>query len=584
MPKKIEIRMAEELDQIRDDLYAHYVLVDDIDVSSTIVDFEPIGSSTDPFRGVLDGKGNEIHNLQIGGGLIQDNAGLFEYVEGAEIRNVKIVNSEITGGDAVGALAGYNGGDICDSSVDAEVTGGGSVGGVVGKNDGKISSVSADVNVGGAQEVGGLAGKNDGEVENSQTTGIIRSSDITGSEDDVTKLDEAGGLVGNNYGTIHKSESTANVTGQDEVGGLAGTNRDTIRESKASGDIVGGGVNTGGVVGANLETVETTQSTGDITGEMMVGGLAGQNDSEGDILNSSADGEINAISSVGGFVGTNFGTVKDSSATSNVVGEEEVGGFAGRNVKNEAYIQRSYSTGNVSGDYNVGGLVGKCTPRSKVEESYSIGKTTGKERTGGLVGMIDDQPTIRTGIATPPKGAHIEKTYATGEVCATEKVGGLVGVINGSNGFIGDVYTSYFTGNVEGRFQVGGLAGGNDGTIGRCYVTGSIDGDRICGSLIGENTGSVFDVYSDLSKDIIGNDDGKSRNAQQVDTEDMQASTSAEATGLFDRLLQVLSGTGGTGVEMPEFDFNEKETWSAMEEEYPVLEALDTQEQLTHRT
>ena len=89
---------------IRDNLSACYKLVADIDLEG--VEWEPIGTSSAPFTGTLDGAGYSIRNLKMNRNT--DYAGLFGCASGAKIRKIHIKNSEVTSTCGfVGTIAGY---------------------------------------------------------------------------------------------------------------------------------------------------------------------------------------------------------------------------------------------------------------------------------------------------------------------------------------------------------------------------------------------------------------------------------------------------------------------------------------------
>ncbi|MGB6873261.1 MAG: GLUG motif-containing protein [Dehalococcoidia bacterium] len=77
------------------------------------------------------------------------------------------------------------------------------------------------------------------------------------------------------------------------------------------------------------------------------------------------------------------------------------------------------------------------------------------------------------------------------EVTGDVYVGGLAG------GNSGTVRNSYSSGSVTGAVAVGGLAGGNWGTVSNSYSTGSVTGNGLIGGLVGENlVGTVSNSYS----------------------------------------------------------------------------------------
>lgn len=103
--KPIEISSVAEFLSIEDDRDAYYKLTANLDFKEEAN--VSICSSSEPFKGVLDGNGYKISNYNIATG---EYAGLFEYVEDATIKNLTLENAAIeisTSCKYVGALAGY---------------------------------------------------------------------------------------------------------------------------------------------------------------------------------------------------------------------------------------------------------------------------------------------------------------------------------------------------------------------------------------------------------------------------------------------------------------------------------------------
>ena len=80
-------------------------------VQTADIDFEggymlPIGTESQPFSSVYDGQYYRIENMSIVGGTA-DDIGLFGFAVGATIKNLTLMNADVSGGYNVGAVAGY---------------------------------------------------------------------------------------------------------------------------------------------------------------------------------------------------------------------------------------------------------------------------------------------------------------------------------------------------------------------------------------------------------------------------------------------------------------------------------------------
>lgn len=102
------IQTPAELQSIQNDLSAHYILGNDIDMTS-VENWVPIGSSSAPFFGSLDGNGHTIHNFTAS--FSTAYAGLFGVIlSSAEIKDLSLKDcsvsvSEIGCGILIGAIA-----------------------------------------------------------------------------------------------------------------------------------------------------------------------------------------------------------------------------------------------------------------------------------------------------------------------------------------------------------------------------------------------------------------------------------------------------------------------------------------------
>ena len=197
----------------------------------------PIGSVA-VYTATFEGNGHTISHLLVNR---DDYTGLFTRAgSSSDIRNVGLINAEVTGSDYVGALVGTNGGTITGSYATGRVSGGSFVGGLAGRSWGTISGSYATGRVSGERYVGGLAGDQAGR-------GTISGSYATGR---VSGKSFVGGLAGRSWGTISGSYATGRVSGERYVGGLAGdqAGRGTISGSYATGRMSGES-DVGGLVG-----------------------------------------------------------------------------------------------------------------------------------------------------------------------------------------------------------------------------------------------------------------------------------------------------------------------------------------------
>ena len=206
-----------------------------------------------PFTGVFDGNGHTISNFTYS--TSERQIGIFGYVEGAEFKNVGLINPDVDAGTTgwrIGALVGdMKGGTVTGCYVEGgSISGDWQVGGLIGLNNyGELtmSDCYATCSVCGTESVGGLiSGCYWGTVTNCYATGKVFSS-------------RGGGLIGTSYAgshgttTISRCYATGNVVGNG--GGLVEENLGLIYDSYATGRVTGSG---GGLVASNSGTVENS--------------------------------------------------------------------------------------------------------------------------------------------------------------------------------------------------------------------------------------------------------------------------------------------------------------------------------------
>jgi hypothetical protein len=294
-----QIRTWRDLNAIRDDLSARYILVNDlgpatagyVELASETANqgkgWEPIGTSDDQFIGSFDGQRYEIEDLFINR-PDESYVGLFgEVGQEGVTKNVGVMNVTVIGDDYVGGLAGHT--------------------------EGSLSNSYSAGNVTGQENVGSLVGHNDGIVSNSHASGSV-----TGDS-------RVGGLVGWNQATLSSSYSNCTVTGNSSIGGLVGDNwyyDGSVSDSYAAGNVLGGR-RVGGLIGLNdYGSVTRSYSTGRVNGDSDVGGLVGYD--KGTVTSCFWDIQTSGQVSSHGGTGKTTAQMKNiatfSSAGWNVVG------------------------------------------------------------------------------------------------------------------------------------------------------------------------------------------------------------------------------------------------------------------------
>ena len=167
-----------------------------------------------PFTAIFEGNGHTVSHLFIETDTIL-LVGLFGFTESSsKIRNLGLIDADVSGPELAAGLVGFNRGRIRGSYVTGRVSGIQNVGGLAGINSrfGEILGSYATSHVSGDDDVGGLVGDNRGEIVASYATGrAAGNSDV-------------GGLVGNHKSTgeISASYATGTVSGGSNAGGLIG--------------------------------------------------------------------------------------------------------------------------------------------------------------------------------------------------------------------------------------------------------------------------------------------------------------------------------------------------------------------------
>ena len=504
-----QIATPDDLNDVRNEASAYYIVVNDIDMKDYTVDginsMKPIGEAAAPFSGTIDGQGFTIKNYTYNSS--EDNVGLFSLVTNATIKNLNIENFDISGKNYVGILVGNVSEGLVVDNVNIKtstLTGSANyIGGLVGyinesKNiNNKFNNITTDINITGAERVGGLIGYSNQSINdaNLEITNTTASGNITGNK-------FVGGLVGyvlnsknssitlenntNNYLITGSSSSTESIAGF--IGHLENQNtgKITINKNTNNGNITNINANsnvntvrTGGIVGSlnntnngEISLIENTNN-GIITGKDNVGGAIGYlyTLSEiNNINNFTNNGEITGRNNVGGAIGyiesnkalAKINIIKTSNNNS-ISANDSVGGIIGqilnRNTATFTMDNLISDSSEIYGNNSTGGIIGIAYNMNNgsliINNSYAKSNINSSSNyAGGLIGQIYASNTNST------QTISIDKCYATGNITSSGSyAGGLVGSVRSNAKKHAIITKSYATGNIKSLSYAGGLIG-----------------------------------------------------------------------------------------------------------------------------
>ena len=272
----------------------NYRLKADLNLKDT--PFNGIGSAGQPFTGMFDGQGHTISHVTVNAPE-GENAGFFNVIKGATIRDLKLVDVEITGKANVGGLAGSAQVQLDSDDLSKNVAN-------------LIGGCSVSGTVTGTKNVGGLVGLNEGKTDPQTLFSIASAVDKCAASVTVNGKEMTGGLVGKNGGTITKSSSGGTVKGDTTTGGLVGDSSGDIYDSHTSCTVAGRS-HTGGFVGFSDGAVKNCYSIGGVSGTDYTGGFAGVISRAENVVSA---GQVTIVGTPtqgynGGFAGKLYGMV-----------------------------------------------------------------------------------------------------------------------------------------------------------------------------------------------------------------------------------------------------------------------------------
>lgn len=373
-----------QLNQLRnflDQSGVYFKLMADIDLTEFLEDenpdqgWQPVGTSSAPFTGILDGNGKTISGLWINRSNTS-YVGLFGYCEDATIKNLTIKDAEINGKTCVGVISGYNynyhKGGVSNCILSGKVNGVEKVGGCTGYTyEGFFNGISSSVDIIGGDFTGGIAGGED--YSNFKASNCFVNSTISG-------INKVGGILGGVYGDYCKISNcgyVGSISGTSNVGGICGStdkasSTGTIKGCYAVAYVRGTGENTGGLIGYSHFPVEDCYFSGRVIGQKYTGGLIGYS-TISPVKKCYSQGSIIGTSYVGGLCGYIGG---GSEIKSNVI-------IASSIKATEGNVGRLYGYNNTSSGGNIGSL-GTSAENKSYNRTIVINQGVAQDVSDGL--------------------------------------------------------------------------------------------------------------------------------------------------------------------------------------------------------
>ena len=488
--------------------------------------FNPIGSSTNPFKGTFEGYAKTISNLKIS--RSQNNVGLFGYNQG-KIQGLT-VSSTVSGSTYIGGVVGYNNGGIINEIIYTGSVAGNTMGGIVGYSSGGqvtnvyVKNVSTGSPSSGSVLIGGVAGQ---VVSGAVVTGVVEKGTMLNSNG-------LGKAVGkNSSGTItvyvsnQVSTQSSGYVNEGNHGSAYTLNNEMLNAYDKLLDTYIGGDNDNSGYYFDYENDETDNIVlrrttknpikltlkGKGTSEKPYIVDSYQHYKEATILAGNKNDDDTYKSYKIKFtkdvdfegkhfyaLGTNGNQLTsdidgDMHEISNItIGCAENCGMISQNIGKTIEGLKISNVTVQSGNNNIGGLVGNNTGIIKGINMYNI-TVSGASILGGVVGN-------NTGTINEINFSGTVTTSSNGI-----KYGGIVGYSTG--GEINSAYVKYIATNgtsvVNG--YIGGIAGQTaSGTIVTGLVEkGSMASNNGMGKVLGRDSNGTFNIYSSSTLNVTGN-------------------------------------------------------------------------------
>lgn len=403
-----QIYTKHDLDQVRNDVDAAYILMNDI--VFTKEDFreggafynqgklwQPFVSLSYDFKGSFDGNGYRIEGIEIGNELFSS---IFGSLHKATIKDLTLHNVQSKGAIFANSASGSQFVNCTVSNSTKSRAGGGFVDFALKSTFKDCESYVCITDTSKSDLTGGIVGDSDGcTFYRCKNYGNINTKYC------------AGGIVGrtsNGYtNKFNGCENYGNITARDGkfdyngafVGGIVGY-------TLASDTIIKNSFNNGTIMGKTYSYSRAANA----------GGIAGQNASaiiecynSGEIIGSASDDEM--VTNVGGISGICKSTITNCFNSGKIKSIYRAGGIASFIEGANARISRCYNVGVISATEAAAGVTVKASGGATVSNAYYLqSDTTGKKTAETL--NENSNTTIRTAaqlFARPKYGTGLTK-------------------------------------------------------------------------------------------------------------------------------------------------------------------------------
>ena len=370
--------------------------------------FEPIGTSSAPFKGHFNGNGKTITKLRVANR--GNGAGLFGVVENGSVENINIVEANIDcpNSQSDGILIGEYRYTVpitisnCNLQGSVKAKSGSNIAGLIGKlvdnsaagTTFTISDCTVDARVVNQQQynaivVGGATLKTSSTINfsNTSTRGVVS---VSGNNN------HAGFIGYADKGTINFTDCR---------------NRASVTSTSSSDNMAGFGN-----FGACTVNIHNCVNQGPITainGNNTAGFISTCTGTH-NITNSINDGSVSGGTNVGGFLGNsggNGGTISVCKNATTVKGYDKVGGIIGNDKK--TVLTDCYNTGYINCNEGIaGGIIGYSSTNSSIEGAINSGIVSSKKASG----IIGEEQNL----------TKCKYTYNLGSLSGTERTAAIL--------------------------------------------------------------------------------------------------------------------------------------------------------------